>query len=85
MTHLRCTKCGNVLTTRCRRGAPDEHDPEATDRAPAVAPGAVVRLQEADARPIIRNGEVIEVKTYSLASAISQPVSKGCRGLPERR
>jgi len=71
VTHLRCARCGSVLTRNCRWGAPEDHDPEATDRAPAVAPGVVVRLRETDARPLVQNGDAVGAETFSPAGAIS--------------
>lgn len=71
MTHLRCAKCGHVLTRSCRWGAPDEHDPEATDRALAIAVGVMVRLQDIDVRAATPNVEAIKTKMHPVAGAVS--------------
>lgn len=49
VTHLRCVNCGSLLTRECRWGALEEYDQEAAGRAPAVAPGVMVRLLDEDA------------------------------------
>lgn len=71
MTYLRCASCGSPLTRECRWGTPEEHDFGARDRAPAVAPGVTVRLPQEEAVATAQKDDVVGMRVYSPAGAIS--------------
>lgn len=71
MTRLHCANCGIILTRECCWGGSGDHDLYAADRTPAVAPGVMVWLDDADALPAMQKIEEVPVRGHLPAGAIS--------------
>jgi hypothetical protein len=69
--HLLCKRCRRPLTRDCRWGGQEDYNRLAEVEAAAVAPGAMVRLEDEDRVVVTGPGGAVGTKLYSAAGSIA--------------